>query len=495
MTIESEKTVRTDSRSHGLFSLRGEINRLPFAAVGIGLFLAKYALDCTVSNFVFGRAWSIFNYLSGQQASLLFSAAPEDRFYFWAMLLIALPFIWIGVALTTRRLRSAGMPIGLVFLFFLPTINLLFLATMTTVASRGGRTAQARKSAPTYRDIISRAVPRNPFASAVFAVCFTIVAGLAISGLSVYVLEMYGLGLFVGAPFGMGLISTIVFGFCGYRTGAAYRFVSIASVVGLELLMFAIGAEGMGCLFMALPIWIVAGVLGGFVGEAIQQRAADKREMALSTLVIIVAVPALLGMEYLTQPNAPTHMVMTSLRIEAPPERVWKNVVGFPDLPPPTEWLFRLGIAYPISASIDETGGTGERRCEFNTGTFVEPITVWNPPIRLQFSVTKNPPPMREWSFYENVHAPHLEGFLCSRAGQFVLKPQANGGTRLEGSTWYEHNMRPVGYWRFWSDRIIATIHRRVLRHIKTLSESPRAITIEVPQHVSNHNNSRESQE
>jgi hypothetical protein len=31
--------------------------------------------------------------------------------------------------------------------------------------------------------------------------------------------------------------------------------------------------------------------------------------------------------------------------------------------------------------------------------------------------------------------------------------------------------MWPVGYWQIWSDQIIHTIHRRLLLHVKALSE------------------------
>ncbi len=46
-------------------------------------------------------------------------------------------------------------------------------------------------------------------------------------------------------------------------------------------------------------------------------------------------------------------------------------------------------------------------------------------------------------------------------------------GQCLCGSTLYHHGLWPASYWRLWSDPIIHRIHDRVLRHIKTLTESP----------------------
>jgi hypothetical protein len=78
---------------------------------------------------------------------------------------------------------------------------------------------------------------------------------------------------------------------------------------------------------------------------------------------------------------------------------------------------------------------------------------------------------MQEWTVYSEIHPRHLNGFLISRQGQFLLTPLPGGRTRLEGTTWYQHHLWPAAYWQLWSDEIIHRIHRRVLNHIKRLSE------------------------
>src|SRR5262245_56981563 len=133
---------------------------------------------------------------------------------------------------------------------------------------------------------------------------------------------------------------------------------------------------------------------------------------------------------------------------------------------------FKLGVAYPIRAEITGHGPGAVRKCIFSTGPFVEPIDIWDEPSLLRFSVASNPAPLDEWTPYHEIHPPHLRGFLVSEQGQFKLTALSNGRTLLEGTTWYRHNMWPVSYWQIWSDQIIHAIHRRVLRHIKVLSET-----------------------
>jgi hypothetical protein len=179
----------------------------------------------------------------------------------------------------------------------------------------------------------------------------------------------------------------------------------------------------------------------------------------------------MLGSEALRPGPAPLLKVVTSVEVDAPVKTVWKHVIEFSELPPPTQLLFRLGIAYPMRADIAGHGCGAVRHCIFSTGPFVEPINVWDEPRLLKFSVTSNPAPLEEWTPYHKLYPPHLHGFLVSEQGQFKLTPLSGGRTLLEGTTWYHHTMWPVAYWQICSDQIIHAIHRRVLLHVKALSE------------------------
>jgi hypothetical protein len=78
---------------------------------------------------------------------------------------------------------------------------------------------------------------------------------------------------------------------------------------------------------------------------------------------------------------------------------------------------------------------------------------------------------MKELNFW-NVDPPHLHGFFESKKGEFRLLPDGKGGTWLRGRTWYVHNIRPVAYWKTWSDQIVHQVHRRVLSHMKKMAEA-----------------------
>ena len=99
------------------------------------------------------------------------------------------------------------------------------------------------------------------------------------------------------------------------------------------------------------------------------------------------------------------------------------------------------------------------------------PITVWDAPHRLAFSVKEQPHSMQEISFYDNLNPPHVEGYFRSIKGEFRLIPSGNK-TILEGRTWYEMDIFPGWYWQIYAQWFVHKIHMRVLKNIQKLSES-----------------------
>lgn len=275
----------------------------------------------------------------------------------------------------------------------------------------------------------------------------------------------YGWTLFIALPIAVG-----AFGAWTTRPKTAGKAVLTGMLAnGIASLGFlALGLEGTLCILMALPLALPLGALGGWLAYA----STHKRIMTTGTAALILLPLSFgsLGFDLTAKPNV--FEVRSSIEIAAPPERVWKNVVTFSELPPPDQWYFKTGIAYPMRARIEGTGPGAVRYCEFSTGPFVEPIQVWDEPRLLRFSVAQNPAPMNEWSPYAHVMPRHLHGYLVSKQGQFLLSPLPNGHTLLEGTTWYQHGLWPEAYWGIWSQAIIHRIHMRVLDHIKNLSET-----------------------
>lgn len=282
----------------------------------------------------------------------------------------------------------------------------------------------------------------------------------------IYVVREYGYALFVLTPFLVGVVSAVIEGYkreVGRREliGTGFWAIGLCLVV-----LIAFSIEGFICVIMATPIIALLSWVGSIVGHVMIRRT--QRNITLLILLLICSVPSLSFIEKNYPP--PLTTITSRIEIKASPETVWKNMVAFPQLPEPTELIFKMGIAYPVDVTIEGKGVGAVRRCNFSTGSFVEPVTVWDEPRLLRFNVTEQPVPMKELSFWD-VDAPHLHNYFVSKQGQFRLTPLPNGNTLLEGTSWYCHNIRPAFYWRLWSTYIIHKIHLRVFEHIKEESE------------------------
>ncbi len=455
---------------HDLWQWQGTVGRTKYLAVGATLFALKHLIDRVVASAVFGRPWSLFNYWVFAGAGDINETRLSLLTFYATMVAIALPFIWTGVVLTMRRLRDAGLPLRLVVLFFVPFVNLLFFLVLAVIPAR----ERVRKPGGVAASFFDRLIPRSAFGSAVLGIVITAAPVVGLTVLSVEKLNNYGWGLFVGLPFALGLSSVLVYGYHAPRSANKCVLVAMLSVALVSAVLIGVAIEGLICVLMAAPLGLIMAIFGGLVGYAIQHHRAQGQGAAYTVhacTVLFVALPAAMLLEHSAQLVPPLRAVETSIEIGAPPAQVWSHLVAFNELPAPTERVFKTGIAYPLRAEIEGRGVGAVRHCVFTTGAFVEPIEVWDEPHLLRFGVTSQPAVMDELSPYPHLHPPHLDNYLRSRRGQFLLEPLPDGRTRLTGTTWYENSFWPGAYWNVWSDYIIHRIHGRVLAHIKREAE------------------------
>ena len=459
------------SRFVEMWRWQGTIDRKSYASVGCAALVVKFFLDKFVAFAVFGRSWFLWSYLQPLGPDARVNSIHSDTRAFPATLLIlALPFIWLGVTLTVQRLRDAGKPLWLVVFFFVPVINLLFFLLLCAMDSHA--MAAQREAAPwpeTRR--LDRWIPHGALGAAVASIGVTIAIGSMFTVLGTEVLQSYGWGLFVSLPFSLGLFSVLVYSYHAPRTYTSCIVVSLVPIALLGAVLLLLPMEGMICLLMAAPFALALASIGGTLGYAIQAGYWLSKGTTATLMIVLLFTPAFQGMERWVNPQAETFEVRTAIEVNAPPGKVWNQVVAFAEIPPPTELLFRAGIAYPIRAEISGHGVGAVRHCIFSTGPFAEPIEVWDEPRLLRFGVTENPAPLNELSPYGNIQPAHLHGYFVSKQGQFELTLLPSGRTRLEGATWYQHTMWPAAYWHLWSDYIIHRIHLRVLEHIRSEAE------------------------
>ena len=438
------------------FSGRDPLDRRTYLLHGAGLMLFKYAVDATAVWVLASRVWTPLDYANPVWSLRERLLRDGPAWLAPALVVWSLPFVWIGVRMTLRRAVDAGRSPWLSLLFFVPFVNYAVMLALATLPSRAPTAGPAPR--PSGAELRLRAGLLGVGA----ALAITIPTVL----IGVYLRRMYSAGLFLGTPFTIGYISAYVFNAREAQSERHTLLVALLAVglAGAAVLLFAL--EGAVCIAMAFPVAALLALPGAVLGRAVALRSVVPPPRAglaaLLAPLIVLASP---------EQRAPLHEVVTVVDIDAPPPVVWRHVVAFPKLAPPREWLFRAGLAAPIGARIEGTGVGATRYCDFTTGSFVEPVTVWEENRRLEFDIAAQAPPMREWSPYREVNPPHLDGYFRATHGVFRLTPLPGGRTRLEGRTRYVVEMFPQSYWTVAAGYIVGTIHARVLRHIKALAE------------------------
>jgi uncharacterized membrane protein YhaH (DUF805 family) len=461
--MESDITLPLDVSLLTLRKPGATIGRGPYLLYGAVLMAVKY--NRAIAIFGFQQTWLVKAYFDPYTwQHLQFS---NHMNLYLVLGLVALPFLWAGLVLTIRRLRDLRLSPLWALLFFIPFINLLFFILLSLLPTTQTKSASHWEN-PLLR-WLDGVIPDHPVGSAALGVLITTLLGL-LGMIGATSLGSYGWGLFLGLPFCMGLFSTLIYSYQRSRTLPQCLSVALISVGLLGAVILALAFEGVICLVMAAPLAAILALMGGVVGYALQKQKRPKGDTLLMLLALLCSWPLLMGAESQLSNRPPVYAVQSVMDINAPPETVWNNVVTFSQLPEPTEWVFHTGIAYPIRAEIQGRGPGAIRHCIFSTGEFVEPIEVWDEPHQLGFGVKTMPLPMHEWS-YKEIHPPHLDQYLQVTHGEFRLQALPHRRTRLIGTTWYSNRVWPSLYWKGWSDGIIHTIHLRVLRHIKNLSE------------------------
>jgi hypothetical protein len=262
----------------------------------------------------------------------------------------------------------------------------------------------------------------------------------------------------------------LIYSYHERRNLASCLLVSALSVGIVALALFAFAIEGLICIAMAFPIALPLALFGGTIGYLAQRPQRNWRQTPAAMMLFALLPAGIMTSETLAPHEAPRHTVRSSIRIEAPRDRIWKNLVEFPDIAEQPGVFFAAGVAYPVNAVIHGEGVGALRECLFSTGTFVERIEVWEENKRFGFAVVSGPEGMRELSPYD-IHPRHLDGYFVPESAEFRLTSNPDGSTQLEGISFYRNSMWPSAYWRLWSDELLHRVHFRVFNHVKVLSE------------------------
>lgn len=304
----------------------------------------------------------------------------------------------------------------------------------------------------------------------VAAVCVTTFVNISIAALPLANNNFgYGWFIFVAGPIFGGILGSLVLNwreFFDFKHAAAVQGWSMLAVFALGL---ALLREGAICLLIVLPLGGILSMVGAGIGWYLAWGRFRRSHLSVS---VLVAIPALATIQLQNKAEFWSDEVKSSIEVDASPSQIWPHLLNLQNMPPPSNVLFRAGMAHPTGTRTEGAGIGALKVCELSTGDMPERITVWKPNEKLGFDVLKTPPTMREFNPFFDTHPDHLTGYYRCLYGEFKLTPLPNGKMLIEGLSRYECRFGPAIYWRLWTRKVVREVHGRVFAEIKHRAES-----------------------
>jgi len=260
---------------------------------------------------------------------------------------------------------------------------------------------------------------------------------------------------FVIIPMLMGIISAWFWKDLHLK-GSRLSLYTCYNIFFVILLSYIFLKEGIICLVIVSPLIFCFVIIGAFIGKTMFKKNDTTLNASIIVLLIVVFISDSLSK------HAYENEVSDTIVINAPPNKVWRNVVAFKRIKQKnTFWLFRMGLPSPVESTVDGNYVGAGRKCIFSNGyVFGERIATYDSLTNLTFDIINQP------------RDPEIMNHIDILRGQFLLKDNGNGTTTLTGNSWYKLYVFPVWYYDVWAQSITRNVHLLVMKHIKELSEN-----------------------
>lgn len=271
------------------------------------------------------------------------------------------------------------------------------------------------------------------------------------------------------APFVIGLITA----YYNDTVTGAIKILVIAmplfSIIGVLLISVLFGMEGIICALMALPVFAIMALIGGFIGVHVFKRNRDKVMISLIMFLpfAIAPIERYLGL------TTKIFTEETTINISANEQTVWNNITRVKEITTAENKvsLFQvLGFPRPIKAELDTVAIGGIRKAIFDRGLFfTETVTEVVPLSVLRFSIKADPESTPPTALDEHVMVGGK--FFDVMEGKYEIEKISGNNIKLHLTSRFRLSTSFNFYSGAWSKLIMRDIQKNILQIIKKRSE------------------------
>ena len=257
-----------------------------------------------------------------------------------------------------------------------------------------------------------------------------------------------------------------------YRKSTTYAiFMPWVSIILVAIGSIALALEATICILMALPIFLFLSSLGGFLFRQKEPNSSKPPIPKNTMLGIILLAPYLVTPFEMQLPTNESHRIVENeIRINAPANMVWENLVNIPSISSNEQQysvFHTFGVPKLEEATLTHEGVGGTRNAIFENGLiFTETINYWDENRRIQFSISPSsqstaPPP------YKIIGSK----YLAVTEMDYWIEQIDENNVILHLRSEHILTTHLNSYAGFWTELIMKNVQAYALRIIKNRSE------------------------
>ena len=236
------------------------------------------------------------------------------------------------------------------------------------------------------------------------------------------------------------------------------------------VLTLLLSIEGWGCWIMILPVFLVAGSIGGLIAGYFKQKKKDDR-MYLSLLVLLPFFAS--PIEQMIGSIPGQYKAYTYVDIHAGRDKIWSNVTRVRAINKEENngWLTgALGLPRPIKAELNYEGVGAFRKAIFDKGlVFDETVLKYKPQQLMVFSIRANPYDIPSTTMDKHIV---IGGeYFDVLNGTYELEQLNSNTFRLHLYSHFKLTTTFNFYASWWAGWIMKDIQKNILQVIKARAE------------------------
>ncbi len=250
-----------------------------------------------------------------------------------------------------------------------------------------------------------------------------------------------------------------------------YLMVPVYIVLAVCIMSLVVLREGVICVLLLAPLWLIAGLAGSGLTYVIRRRLRRGRHYCAA---LFVAPLLAMQVEPMLPLPATEAVVTRSAIIAAPAEAIWPLLEGIPDVKPGEgAWNLSqdvIGIPRPLGARLVGAGIGADRLANWGRRVrFRERITAWEPGRRIGWRFIFDD--IEGWKFTDR-HLMPDSAYLRVTRGGYTLAPIDAGHTRVTLDTHYWMKTPVNGYAALWGELFLGDLEDNLLALVKQRAES-----------------------